>query len=108
MPVFYTIASLGILMILKRFSFTNLKKDSLILCAFIFIIFQIQPSMISTIISGLSCRKIGIKSYIMSDVSYECLSTVHIFFILFFLIPSLFIWVVTIPLVVFRKIWNER
>lgn len=108
MPVFYTILSLGILLIIIRISYSSFRKDSLVVSAFIFIIFQIQPSMISTIISGLSCRKIGIRSYILSDITFECYSAVHVFFIFLFLIPLLFIWVIVIPFVVFRTIWNER
>lgn len=60
MPVFYTLISLGLLLLVQGISKSKQSKGSKIVCACVFVIFQLQPSMISTIISAVSCRKIGI------------------------------------------------
>ncbi len=56
-----------------------------------------QPSMISTIVTIISCRQIGTKSYILADITNECYDDVHKSYVFVIALPSLIIWGVVLP-----------
>ncbi|EAR84449.2 transmembrane protein, putative (macronuclear) [Tetrahymena thermophila SB210] len=76
--------------------------------AIIFFILYIQNSVISQLVSSISCRRIGENSYIRSAISKMCFT--HDFYDYSFklIIPLLFFWALLVPLIGFCLIFRIR
>ncbi|EAR96614.2 transmembrane protein, putative (macronuclear) [Tetrahymena thermophila SB210] len=83
----------------------NKKKEAFpiqsISTASMFLIIYTQPDIVAQIIALLSCRNIGDKSYILSNVSFECYTSQHIKYILAIVLPLLIIWLFILPITLF-------
>ncbi|EAR87181.3 transmembrane protein, putative (macronuclear) [Tetrahymena thermophila SB210] len=69
--------------------------------AIMFLIIYIQPDLVAQIVALLSCRQVGDKNYILSNMSFVCYSREHQFYILALIIPMLLFWVFVIPAIFF-------
>ncbi|KAL4496554.1 hypothetical protein ABPG72_015915 [Tetrahymena utriculariae] len=69
--------------------------------ASMFLIIYSQPDLVAQIIALLSCRNVGDKSYILSNVSFECYTSQHIKYILTIAVPLLIIWLLLLPATLF-------
>jgi hypothetical protein len=56
-----------------------------------------QPGLISALSSSFSCRMIGDREYITSDVNYLCYDELHLSWIFGFILPFFFLWAIIIP-----------
>ncbi len=73
-----------------------------------FILMLMQPSVVSMLISILSCRVIGGKKYIMADITQTCYTEEHNIYIVSIVLPSLFIWGIMIPTILFRILKKNK
>lgn len=65
-----------------------------------FILIYMQPSVISNLVSVISCKTIDKVSYIHSDSTFECYTNYHISYSLAIIFPGLVIWMIIIPLII--------
>ncbi|KAL4435129.1 hypothetical protein ABPG74_003622 [Tetrahymena malaccensis] len=76
--------------------------------AFIFFILYIQNSVISQLVSAISCRRIGEKSYIRSAISKMCYTNDFYQYSLKLIVPLLSFWALLVPLIGFFLIFRIR
>ncbi|KAL4436221.1 hypothetical protein ABPG74_018205 [Tetrahymena malaccensis] len=79
-----------------------------IYCALIFLFIYIQPDLVFQMISLLSCRQIGQTKYILANMNYECSTETYNFYSLILVIPSLIVWVIIFPLILFLQIYISK
>ncbi len=60
--------------------------------------------MIQNLLSVMSCREIDGRNYILSDISYDCYSDIHINYIIFICLPGLFLWFLALPAYILKKL----
>jgi hypothetical protein len=53
--------------------------------------------MMSTIVTIISCRQIGTKSYILADITNECYNDEHKSYVFGLAVPSLILWGAVFP-----------
>ncbi|EAS01067.2 transmembrane protein, putative (macronuclear) [Tetrahymena thermophila SB210] len=97
MPIIYvSLYLLGhyIYINIKRFRFHNVTAWISIIYMFI----SMQPSIVRTHIQTSSCRFISGENYIKADVSQICYTNTHIGWMVFYILPTLLVWIVLIPL----------
>ncbi len=76
--VIFAVEIIWIYFLLKYYNNLPFRKPICFLVSgIVFLFFNIQPSMISSLIAIISCRQIGNKSYIMADITNECYDDVH-------------------------------
>jgi hypothetical protein len=56
----------------------------------------------------MSCREIDGKKYILSDISYECYTKIHVDYITYICVPGLLIWVLILPAYILRKLMLNK
>ncbi|EAR96747.2 transmembrane protein, putative (macronuclear) [Tetrahymena thermophila SB210] len=76
--------------------------------ACLFLIIFIQPDLVTQFIALISCRTIGDRVYILSNVSYECFTEQHIKYMIILVVPLLIFWVLIIPLVLFTLLVRKK
>ncbi|EAR96745.3 transmembrane protein, putative (macronuclear) [Tetrahymena thermophila SB210] len=76
--------------------------------ACLFLIIFIQPDLVAQFIALISCRTIGDRVYILSNVSYECFTEQHIKYMIILVVPLLIIWVLIIPLVLIMLLVSKK
>ncbi|KAL4474731.1 hypothetical protein ABPG74_001427 [Tetrahymena malaccensis] len=104
MPFFFIALIMIISTVLKYFFIRSISLQHHCINLILLIYFFMFPSTLQTMLSILSCRLIGQKLYILSDVQFECLTNSHKTLIYTYIIPSLIIWVLIAPLVIILKI----
>lgn len=83
-------------------------KPQVFYSAILFALVYLQPNVVDTIISVISCSQMTDKKYIKADPSYECYSEEHMYYILVVFTPSLFFWVLAFPVGLFGLILKEK
>ncbi|KAL4450791.1 hypothetical protein ABPG74_011633 [Tetrahymena malaccensis] len=97
MPIIYvSIYLIGhyIYINIKKYRFHNVTAWISVIYMFI----SMQPSIVRTHIQTSSCRFISGENYIKADVSQICYTSTHIGWVLFYILPTLMVWIVLIPL----------
>lgn len=84
------------------------KNTGYIWCTFIFLFITLQPSVILAFISTASCRNIAGVNYIKANVSLECYTASHNFYLSTLIVPSLLGWAIFIPSLFFMKLYRSR
>lgn len=72
-------------------------KKELMYSAVLFIIIFMQPNLVDTMISMLSCRSIGGVNWVKADVQYVCWTREHTLWAVCLIIPGLLLWIVILP-----------
>ncbi|KAL4486660.1 hypothetical protein ABPG73_003964 [Tetrahymena malaccensis] len=73
-----------------------------------FLMIFLQPNIVSSLISIVSCKNIDGISYIKSDSNYQCYTQEHIKYCLLILLPTLILWVFIIPLFILSRLIIQR
>ncbi len=60
--------------------------------------FFFQPSIISTLVNIMTCRKIGDKNYVLADLTYECYTEEHTNYVFNLAVPFLLLWGIVYPI----------
>ncbi|KAL4432345.1 hypothetical protein ABPG74_011104 [Tetrahymena malaccensis] len=76
--------------------------------AIIFIYLFLQPNITSGLISIMSCRSIGSRSYVLADITLQCNTYQHITFIAFLIVPLFIIWNILIPLIIIITLFKSK
>ncbi|KRX07828.1 hypothetical protein PPERSA_07578 [Pseudocohnilembus persalinus] len=79
----------------------------LLIKVFIFLFIDIQPSFINVLVNSLSCKKIGEKSYQMSDTTLECDTTTYTNFSYYYSLPLLLFWAFVMPIILAKILQNS-
>ncbi len=59
------------------------------------------PGILKQSVLTLSCRQIGsLKNFISANISHECLSDQHIFYIFTLIFPSILIFGIILPILI--------
>ncbi|KAL4483270.1 hypothetical protein ABPG74_019296 [Tetrahymena malaccensis] len=66
--------------------------------------FPLWPSLSKLLISGLFCKQIEQKYYLISQLDYECYTNTHIAYIFGLLIPLIIVWCLLIPFYYYIKL----
>lgn len=106
-PLFYGLALLIIYGTLLAISRIKHNKFFAFNGLFFMLIF-LESNVISRLVSIVSCRKIGSKSFTHNDSSYECYTNEHIRFSLYIVLPGMLIWIAIIPLVILRSLMKNK
>jgi hypothetical protein len=80
----------------------NINSKAIIWTTLIFIFIYLQPSFVQALITLISCRDLGGKSYIVANVSNECYTTTYWGYSLVFVFPALLFWILLVPLFMLR------
>jgi hypothetical protein len=80
----------------------KINSNAIIWTTLIFIFIYLQPSFVEALITLVSCRDLGGKRYIVANVANECYTSSYWGYSLGFVIPSIIIWVLLIPLLMLR------
>ncbi|EAR86259.2 transmembrane protein, putative (macronuclear) [Tetrahymena thermophila SB210] len=89
---------------LKGFQFSKSKIISII----VFVFWFLKPSIVYTLIQGISCVNFDGKKYIQLDYTYECYTETHLQFIYYLLIPSLIFYIIIVPGIILKKISSNK
>ncbi|KAL4484821.1 hypothetical protein ABPG74_019998 [Tetrahymena malaccensis] len=87
----------------KKFMKSKLQKICLKTSLVLFYLFY-QPSISKLVLSGLFCRQIAGKYYLIQDLSQQCYTKSHIIIIFSIVLPFCLLWCFIIPLFIYRKL----
>ncbi|EAR95786.2 transmembrane protein, putative (macronuclear) [Tetrahymena thermophila SB210] len=73
-----------------------------------FLMIFLQPNIVSSLISVVSCKTIDGISYIKSDSNYQCYTYEHVKYSLLILLPTLILWAFIIPLFILSRLIIQR
>ncbi|EAS07146.2 transmembrane protein, putative (macronuclear) [Tetrahymena thermophila SB210] len=77
-------------------------------CAFIFLFIYLQPDLVYQMISLLSCRQVGQNQYILANMNHQCFTETYNFYSQILVIPSLIVWVIIFPMILFIQIYISK
>ncbi|EGR29345.1 hypothetical protein IMG5_157710, partial [Ichthyophthirius multifiliis] len=106
-PIFYLVIIFIIYVVFVKIKLFKHRRSYMI-NGFVFIIFFLQPNLTQVFLTMMSCRKIGIKKYILSDITYECYTDLHWKYIAIICFPGLFIWALFIPIFIIKIIIKNK
>ncbi|EWS71613.1 transmembrane protein, putative (macronuclear) [Tetrahymena thermophila SB210] len=89
---------------LRGFQFSKSKIISII----VFVFWFLKPSVVYTLIQGISCVNFDGQKYIQLDYTYECYTETHIKFLYYLLIPSLIFYIIIVPGIILKKISSNK
>ncbi|EAR86226.2 transmembrane protein, putative (macronuclear) [Tetrahymena thermophila SB210] len=87
----------------KQYIKKKLQKICLQTSFMIFYLFY-QPSISNLIFSGIFCRQIGDKYYLIQDLSQQCYTNTHMIILFSIIIPLCLLWCFIIPLLIYRQL----
>jgi len=97
--------SLAVFLFKRKWKF-NIKRKFLP-TIFLFTFIYFQKELVKQSIDSLACIKIGVNSYIKADVFYQCDQN-YSFYSKIFGIPSLLVFGLLIPIIIFLKIYKNK
>ncbi|KAL4483524.1 hypothetical protein ABPG72_016805 [Tetrahymena utriculariae] len=65
-----------------------------------FLLIFMQPSQVQILLSTISCKEIDNQMYIASDLTFQCYTQEHGFYVGTMIVPGLLLWIFVIPLVI--------
>ncbi|KAL4430508.1 hypothetical protein ABPG74_005433 [Tetrahymena malaccensis] len=89
---------------LRGFQFSKSKVISIV----VFVFWFLKPSVVYTLIKGISCVNFDGQKYIQLDYTYECYTETHIKFLYYLLIPSLIFYIIIVPGIILKKISSNK
>ncbi|EWS73096.1 transmembrane protein, putative (macronuclear) [Tetrahymena thermophila SB210] len=106
-PLIYMVGLLLIYVIFAHKKYNFILKKSHIISGFVFLLQFVQPNIVQTLISQMSCQEFDGKYYIAADYTYECYTQQHRKFIYFLIGPGLaihsFIYPVLLLIILFKS-----
>ncbi len=100
-PFFYLILFVISFYLYTKLYKKNISSHRLITTAIFFLFFYMQPEMISTLTSLISCRSIGDSNYILANLTYECNNNQFYFYLFSVVMPWFVLWILIVPSVIF-------
>jgi len=73
-----------------------------------YLIIFLQPDLVSTMISLISCRQIGEDFFILNNVSVECYTEQYNSYTYGLVVPFLLLWILGFPVIMFALLFMRR
>ena len=107
-PFFYLILFLISFSLYTKFYKKNISLHRLLTTAIFFLFFYMQPEMISTLTSLISCRSIGDSNYILANLTYECNNNQFYFYLFSVVMPWFVLWIFLVPSIIFYFLRSHK